>query len=309
MPPVLPPALWTFWVAAFGLIVGSFLNAAIYRLPREGMTLRHPKRSHCPNCGHEIRARENIPLFSWLIQLGRCTACGWRIPWRYPFIELLTAVLFVVALHQAPVGAWGLLAIWCIVLAGLVVATFVDFDFFEIPDEVSLGGVVLAPLASLLVPRLHEATWVAQRLSGGEEVTRLGALGGSLVGILVGGGVLYAIGVAGSKAFGRDAMGFGDVKLLAAGGGFIGPGGALAALLIGTFVASFFGLANMVRFTCLSRRRSRSRGGVKSFGRSLQCGRIAARYLPFGPYLGMGVGIVLLDWSDVARLLRVFIQV
>ena len=108
----------------------------------------------------------------------------------------------------------------------------------------------------------------------------------------------------GSKAFGRDAMGFGDVKLLAAGGAFVGPGGALAALLIGAFVASFFGLANMVRFTCLSRSRARARGGEKALGRSIAVGRIAARYLPFGPYLGIGIGIVLLDWNHVVEVLR-----
>ena len=307
MPPLLSPTFWTVWTAVFGLIVGSFLNAAIYRLPREGMTLAHPRRSHCPKCGHEIRIRENIPVLSWLIQRGRCAACGGGIHWRYPFVELLTAALFVLALHQAPEGAWGLLAVWFAVLAGLVVATFVDFDFFEIPDEVSLGGMVLAPLASLAVPRLHEATWIAQRLSEGVGVDRFGALMGSLAGIAVGGGSLWLIGVLGSRAFGRDAMGFGDVKLLAAGGGFVGPGGALAALLLGAFVASFFGLANLVRFTCLSRRRSRARGGSKRFARSLQSGRVAARYLPFGPYLGMGVGFVLLDWNHVLRLLRVFL--
>ena len=304
MPATLPPYFWTFWIATFGLIVGSFLNAAIYRLPREGMSIGHPKRSHCPSCGHQIRARENIPLISWILLRGRCAGCGVRISWRYPFVEALTAGLFVLALHQAPEGAWGLLGVWCLVLSGLIVATFVDFDFFEIPDEVSIGGMVAAPVAALLVPELHGATWVAQRFSEGESVDRFGALLASLAGILVGGGVLYGIGLVGGKLFGRDAMGFGDVKLLAAGGGFVGPGGALAALLLGAFVASIIGIANMVRFTNLSRRRARSRGTTRSLAKAIATGRIAARYLPFGPYLGMGVGIVLLDWNHVLRLLR-----
>jgi leader peptidase (prepilin peptidase)/N-methyltransferase len=304
MPSEIPPGLLYVWAALFGLIVGSFLNAAIYRLPREGMSIGHPKRSLCPGCGRQIRARENVPVVSWILLRGRCAGCGWRIPWRYPFVELLTGGLFLFAAWWAPAGAWGLALVWWLVLAGLVVATFVDFDFFEIPDEVSIGGMVAGPIASLLVPRLHAGTWIAERLSEGPGVDRFGALFGSLAGMAVGGGVLYAIGVLGSRAFGRDAMGFGDVKLLAAGGAFVGPGGALAALLIGAFVASLFGVANMVRFTCLSRRRARARGGAKPLGRSFAVGRIAARYLPFGPYLGMGIGIVLLDWNHVLGALR-----
>lgn len=304
MPYDIPPGLLLVWATLLGLIVGSFLNAAIYRLPREGMSIGHPKRSLCPGCGRQVRARENIPVISWLLLRGKCAGCGWRIPWRYPFVELLTGGLFLLVAWHAPEGAWGLILVWWIVLAALVVATFVDFDFFEIPDEVSIGGMVLGPIASLLVPRLHEGTWIAQRLSEGDSVDRVGALLGSLAGLAVGGGVLYGIGAVGSRIFGRDAMGFGDVKLLAAGGAFVGPGGALTALLIGAFVASIFGVANMVRFTCLSRRRARSRGAAKPFGRSVAVGRIAARYLPFGPYLGMGVGIVLLDWSHVHGVLR-----
>jgi leader peptidase (prepilin peptidase)/N-methyltransferase len=304
MPFEIPPGLLLAWAALFGLIVGSFLNAAIYRLPREGMSIGHPKRSLCPSCGRQVRARENVPVVSWLLLRGRCAGCGWRIPWRYPFVELLTGALFVFAAWWAPAGAYGLILVWWLVLAGLIVATFVDFDFFEIPDEVSIGGMVVGPIAALLVPELHAHTWIAVRLSEGEGVDRFGALFGALAGMLAGGGVLYAIGALGSRAFGRDAMGFGDVKLLAAGGAFVGPGGALAALLIGAFVASLFGVANMARFTCLSRRRARARGGTKTFGRSFAVGRIAARYLPFGPYLGMGIGIVLLDWNHVLGVLR-----
>jgi leader peptidase (prepilin peptidase)/N-methyltransferase len=292
------------WVFLFGLIVGSFLNAAIYRLPRPGMSLTRPRRSRCPACQREIRARENIPVLSWILLRGRCAGCGWRIPVRYPLVELLTAGLFVLALHRAPPGALGLLLVWLLVLSGLIVATFVDFDFFEIPDEVSIGGIVVAPLASLLVPELHVSTWVAARLSEGPGVDRFGALFASLAGIAVGGGVLLAVGALGKRAFGRDAMGLGDVKLLAAGGGFVGPGGALAALLLGACVASVFGILNMGRFTCLSRRRARARSSRRPWSSSLRVGRLAGRYLPFGPYLGIGIGIVLVDWNHVLEVLR-----
>lgn len=314
MPTTLPPAFWMFWAAAFGLVVGSFLNVAIHRLPREGESIGHPKRSRCPRCKRTLTWRENIPVVSWALQRGRCRGCAQPIPWRYPLVELLTGALWVLALWMAPPDAWALVLVWCLVLSGLVVATFVDFDFFEIPDEISIGGMLLAPLCSLLVPALHADTWLAQELAGPGEGAlaavpgRVDALIGSLAGIAVGGGVLVAIGYFGSKAFGRDAMGFGDVKLLAAGGGFVGPGGALAALLIGAVVASFVGLANFGRFTCFLQRRHRARGAPQPLGASMRAARIAARYLPFGPYLGIGIGIALVDWDDVARLLDLLLS-
>ena len=302
-PAELPPAFWLVTATVVGLVIGSFLNVAIHRLPREGQSLTSPRRSHCPRCGHAISWRENLPVVSWVLQGGRCTACRGRISWRYPLVEALTGGLFALAVWRAPEGAWDLVLVWCLVLAGLVVATFVDFDFFEIPDEVSIGGMVAAPLAALLVPELHGATWLAQQVSEGEGVDRIGALVGSLAGMAVGGGVLVLIGVVGSRLFGRDAMGFGDVKLLAAGGGFVGPGGALVAMMLGTLVASVVGVGNFARYACFLRRRAGARGTRRGFGRSLAAARVAARYLPFGPYLGIGIGIVLLDWNDVDRVL------
>ena len=297
------------WWSAVGLVVGSFLNVAIHRLPLEHESVSYPRRSRCPACRHELTWRENIPVFSWLFLRGRCRWCREPISWRYPLVEILTACLWGFAASLVPVADWPLVVIHNLVLAGLIVATFVDFDCFEIPDEVSIGGIVLAPIAALVTPRLHEATWVAQRFSEGDAgVDRIGALLGSLAVIVVGGGVLVLIGSLGKRLYGRDAMGLGDVKLLAAGGGFIGPGGALVALLIGSLVASVIGVANMVRFLVLSRVRVRRRGGHQSFGRSVQVARAAGRYLPFGPYLGIGIGIVLLAWDDVAVLLSELVR-
>ena len=298
--------------ALCGLCVGSFLNVAIHRLPLENETVSKPRRSRCPNCRTTLGWRENVPVVSWLLLRGRCRHCGWRIPWRYPLVELLTAALFWwVATHGLglpPEGppsftAIGLILVQSTVLAGLVVATFVDFDRFEIPDEISVGGMFLAPLASLCVPELHRATWVAQELSQGPGVDRGGALAGCLAGMLVGGGVIWALGWLGSRLYGRDAMGFGDVKLLAAGGGFVGPGGALVALMLASLVASLVGVGNMLRYALLVRTRARARGGAKSPLHALRVGRIAGRYLPFGPYLALGIGITLVVWNDVAQLL------
>src|SRR6185503_14032531 len=127
-----------------------------------------------------------------------------------------------------------------------------DFDFYEIPDEVSIGGIVLAPLASVLVPELHRYTWLAQRYSEGAEVTR------------VGGGALLAIGWIGARLLGKEAMGLGDVKLLAAAGGFVGPGGALFALVTASFLGAIAGIANVARYQCLLRERARRRGRSRS---------------------------------------------
>jgi leader peptidase (prepilin peptidase)/N-methyltransferase len=299
----LPPALFVVWWSILGLVVGSFLNVVIHRWPLEDETIRHPRRSRCPSCHTELGWKENIPLLSWVVQRGRCKHCSWPIPWRYPLVELLNGCLWGVAAASAP-GAWGLIVVHSIVLAGLVVATFVDFAHFEIPDEVSIGGMVLAPVAALLVPELHQGTWLAQQLGEDGTLDRTSALIACLAGMAVGGGLLLAIGALGKVLFGRDAMGLGDVKLLAAGGGFVGPGGAAVALLLGSLIASLVGLANMIRFACLSRRRVRDRRVTKPFSRSLQTARVAARYIPFGPYLGIGIGIVLLAWNDVSELLR-----
>jgi leader peptidase (prepilin peptidase)/N-methyltransferase len=284
----------------FGLVVGSFLNVVVHRLPLEGESVLKPLRSRCPSCRRELSAWENIPVISWLCLRGRCRTCKWPIPLRYPLVELVNAALWAAAGALAPSNAVAL--VHAVVLSGLVVASAVDFDRFEIPDEVSIGGILLAPLCALLVPELHADTWVAKELTGAGDVDRVGAALGAVAGILVGGGSLLFIGWLGKKLFRRDAMGLGDVKLLAAGGGFVGPGGALAALFLGSVVASLVGVANLGRFFCLSRGRVRARRTSKPLGRSLASARIAGRYLPFGPYLGLGIGIVLLAWKDVARL-------
>ena len=298
----LPLALQLAWAAVFGLVVGSFLNVAIHRLPAEGLSIFRPLRSFCPACEATLSWMENLPVASWMLQGGRCRHCSARISWRYPLVELLTAGLWCLAVWRTPLELWPLLGVHLLVLSGLLVATFVDFDRFEIPDEVSIGGMILAPLLSFLVPSLHVDSWVARELSGGAGLEAWAALVASLAGLAVGAGVLLFIGMLGRAAFGRDAMGLGDVKLLAAGGGFIGPGGALVALVVASVLASIAGGLNIVRFALLSRARARQRGRPAPWSRSLRTGRIAGRYVPFGPYLGMGIGIVLLAWNHVREL-------
>lgn len=293
-----------YW-SVFGLFVGSFLNVAIHRLPLEGETVSKPRRSRCPSCKTTLTWKENVPVLSWLVLRGKCRTCKWPIPWRYPLVELSTACLWGFAAWRTLPEHFDLCLVYTIVLSGLVVATFVDFACFEIPDEVSIGGMVLAPIASLLVPALHAGSPVAAWIDGpgAVEVSRFAALTTCLAGMVVGGGILWLIGKIGSAIYGRDAMGFGDVKLLAAGGGFVGPGAILVALMIGALVASVAGLGNVVRFFVLLRARANARGRRGRIGRSLAVARIAGRYLPFGPYLAVGIGIVLTAWKDVAGLI------
>ncbi|HJP01269.1 MAG TPA: prepilin peptidase [Planctomycetota bacterium] len=298
------PSLWPVLVvwAAFGTFVGSFLNVAIHRYSIEGQSVWFPRRSACPLCGHDLAWFENIPILSWLVLRARCRACEAPISWRYPLVEVLTGALWCLAAASAgPDTALALVRVT--VFSGLIVATFVDLDCFEIPDSVSVGGMVLAPVCALVVPALHADSPIARALSAdASAVGPVGALGASLAGMAVGGGILLGVAWLGNRIFGRDAMGFGDVKLLAAGGGFVGAGGVLLALMVASVLASVAGVVNIARFFYLVRARARDRGGRRGAGKALRVARLAGRYLPFGPYLAAGIGIILLYWNDVLTL-------
>ncbi|MDP6761560.1 MAG: prepilin peptidase [Planctomycetota bacterium] len=296
--PLPAPAIW----AVFGTFVGSFLNVAIHRYGIEGQSVWSPRRSSCPRCGHSLAWYENLPILSWLALRARCRACRAPISWRYPLVEALTGALWwVAATAGGPDSA--VIGVRVAVFSGLIVATFVDLDCFEIPDSVSLGGMALAPVCALLVPALHADSPLARALSDDPSaIGPLGALSASLAGMATGGGVLLAVAWLGSRTFGRDAMGLGDVKLLAAGGGFVGAGGVLLALMVASVLASAAGVANIARFFCLVRSRARARGGRRGAGAALRIARLAGRYLPFGPYLATGIGITLVYWNDVLTL-------
>ncbi len=156
-----------FSVSVFllGATVGSFLNVCIYRLPLD-LSVNEPRRSFCPSCKEQIPWHQNLPLLSWLLLRGRCANCGNRIALRYFFVELLTALLFLAVWRSFP---WQMaIALW-VLSALLIVATFIDFEHFIIPDEVTIGGVAAGLLASFLVPELMatEQRWVALLFSLG----------------------------------------------------------------------------------------------------------------------------------------------
>jgi leader peptidase (prepilin peptidase)/N-methyltransferase len=152
----------------FGAIVGSFLNVCIYRLPRD-LSVNKPRRSFCPSCKKEIAWYQNIPLLSWVVLRGRCANCGARIPFRYFLVELITALLFLAVWRQF---TWELALAYWVFVALLIVATFVDFEHFIIPDEITLGGVGAGLVASAILPQLMstDRRLVSFALSAGAAV-------------------------------------------------------------------------------------------------------------------------------------------
>ncbi len=179
-------AILPVFAAVIGGIVGSFLNACIYRMPR-GIPLNDPRRSFCPACNCAIPWRENVPLFSWVLLRGRCSACGARIPFRYLLVEFLTAALFVLAWTRYGLP---LAPVYWIFLALLIAATFIDIEHFIIPDEITRGGTAAGLLFSILFPQMMQTP------------SRLEAFGFSLAAAAFGYGLLWVIVELGKLAFG-----------------------------------------------------------------------------------------------------------
>ncbi|MBI4600625.1 MAG: prepilin peptidase [Planctomycetes bacterium] len=156
--------VFTVFTALLGAAVGSFLNVCIYRLPREGLSVSRPARSFCPACGSPIRWHDNIPIMSWLLLGARCRDCRAPIPARYVLVELLTALLFAaVALRYLVPGSPGSFVPLAFVavatlVAAAIVGSFIDLELRIIPDEVTVRGMMLAPLAALAAPEVHRLT-------------------------------------------------------------------------------------------------------------------------------------------------------
>ena len=236
-----------------GLAVGSFLNVVIHRLPRAESVVF--PGSHCPACGASLRWFDNVPLLSYLWLRGRCRSCSAAISLRYPAIELVTGALFaVIALRY---GADPMTPVWWAFAAALVAAAAIDFDHRIIPDEISLGGLVVA---LLLVP--------AVRTASGADFPA--ALASSALGAVLGGGLFWLVGFVHARvsaALGREfehwpgegqplptprsldywiwfpGIGFGDVKLLAMIGAVLGPFGVLQTILAASLAGLVLGLA------------------------------------------------------------------
>jgi leader peptidase (prepilin peptidase)/N-methyltransferase len=217
------------YAAVLGLIVGSYLNVLIYRLPL-GISTVFP-RSRCPHCGTAIRAYDNLPVLSFLLLRRRCRQCGARISWRYPAIEAATAALFLACFLrfgislQAPVAA-----LFCALMLAL---TMIDYDHMILPDRLTWPGIALGILLQPFVgwTRLWPGPW--------------GAVAGAVLGSALGAGILLAVWIAWYLWRHEEGMGLGDVKMLAAIGAFLGWKGVLVALFLGALSGAVVGLTLM----------------------------------------------------------------
>ncbi|MEI6633159.1 MAG: prepilin peptidase [Chlamydiota bacterium] len=271
----------SLFVFALGAIVGSFLNVCIHRLPREESIVFPP--SHCPRCRAPVKPYDNVPILSWLVLRGRCRSCGAPISPRYLAVELLTALVFL-GIFFSCAHALGMLVVALILASSLIVVVFVDLEHQIIPDEISLGGIAFGIAASLAYPALHASSVETPFL--GDAVRAAAArlpfipaasarsLVSAALGIAVGGGLFWLIRAVSGKIYGEEAMGFGDVKLMAFFGAILGP----VLVLLTTFFASLIGSVTGLLLIGMKRADLKSK-------------------LPFGPFLCIGAFIAFL-WGE-----------
>lgn len=247
---------WLFLTGSLGMgmVVGSFLNVCIYRLPREE-SLVYPG-SHCPACGAPIKPYDNIPILSYLMLKGRCRSCRQRISFRYPLVEALTGA---VALALAIRYGWSPeTPIFFLLCCSLIVVTFIDLDHQIIPNRITYPGIPLGVGASFLLPQV--------------------SLQDSLLGLAAGGGILWLVAVTFRWLRKKEGMGFGDVKLLAMIGAFLGWKAVVLTLVLSSFVGAIVGYA-----------------ALRLSGRDVQ------EPIPFGPFLALGALVYMLGGEELVN--------
>lgn len=244
-------------VLVFGASVGSFLNVVVYRLPN-GLSLLHPG-SHCPKCKTPLGPTDNVPVLGWLWLRGRCRHCGVAIPMRYPAVEALTMGLY--ALCFVVFGWSGTAVLAVILVTWLLPLALIDLDTFLLPESLTRSALLLGFCSRLAIPPLA-GMWSANAIAASVVFGVMGAV----VGILT----LEAIGWIGRLVLGKEVMGLGDGKLLAAIGMWLGWQQAIVTLFVGC-VLGVCGSAVGMRLN------------KAAFGKPI----------PFGPYLVVG-GLVAL---------------
>lgn len=259
--------------ALAGLLIGSFLNVCIFRLPRDLSVVR--PRSFCPHCEKPVAWFDNIPVLSYVLLKGRCRKCEEPIPLRYPIVELLTAVLFFCSVWM--LGPTITAMKFCVFAAILITLVFSDLEERILPDEFTLGGTAVGVIFAAFVPFTYG---IVRMLLLRVDNPRLVSMGESLLAAVFCGGTLWLVGYLYEKVRHREGLGFGDVKMVAMIGAFLGLQGALMTLIVGSLLGAVVGLC-YIWFT----------------------GKDASTYeLPFGTFLGaaaLGVGFfgeVFLTW-------------
>jgi len=235
---------------ALGAIVGSFLNVCIYRIPA-GKSIIRPS-SHCPGCKHPVRFYDNIPILSYLILGGKCRHCKTKISIQYPIVELLTALAALILFLRYGMS-WTCL-FYFLFTAALIAITFIDLEHQIIPDVITLPGIPFFALAAIFFLKLPYLE--------------------SVLGIVIGGGVLFLIGFGYELIKKREGMGGGDIKLFAMIGGFLGWKSLIFVLLVSSFLGAIIGISVIIY----------KKGDMKYA-------------IPFGPFLSIAA-ISYLFWGD-----------
>ncbi len=236
-----PPILSYIMVAVFGLVLGSFLNVCIVRLPRK-LSILAP-RSHCPLCEHPIRWFDNIPLVSYLLLRGRCRDCHARISPQYAVVEALTAILLVATFRRFGLSPEFVKCSALVMM--LIVLIFTDLRQRRIPHAVTVFGISLGVVLSFFIPVDNRPlAWLAERMGLFLSETVSSVLG-AIAGAVTGGGLFYAVGEAFYILGGRqkEYLGFGDVMLMLMVGTFLGPPLTLLTILLGSLGGSIVALS------------------------------------------------------------------
>jgi len=277
-------------IFALGLAFGSFLNVCIYRLPL-GKSVVTP-RSACPHCGKGIPLYYNLPVLSWLVLRGKCSECKEPISLRYLVVELLTGMLFLGCYSHFGLS---LAMLKCIILGYLLLGLIcTDAETKLLPDALTLPGLALGIVFSLLVPVNDLATRIMPGLMSlpvsGEVSWRLWSLADSALGALVGASFLYGAAAIYLRTRGVEGMGFGDVKLMAMIGAFLGTRLTVLTIFAASLSGSLFGVSTVVAVWVKRTRRNAARGtsSLEARRRAWQSARMALRYyeMPFGVFLG-----------------------
>jgi leader peptidase (prepilin peptidase)/N-methyltransferase len=250
---VTPEAALPWQAAAMGLLIGSFLNVCIFRLP-EGLSIVRPP-SRCRRCGHRLAWFENIPVVSYVVLRGRCRTCGDSISWQYPLIEIVTCAVFVAAAVKFDLS-WLLLS-RLVFASAMIVLFMIDLEHRLLPNVITLPGIVAGFLFSLLA----EPGWLS-----------------SLIGMVVGGGVLLGVAWVYERVRHEQGLGMGDVKMLAMIGAFLGWQLMLLTLVFASLLGSVVGVGLIVS----------RRGDLKSA-------------LPFGTFLAVAAIIACFAGEPIVR--------
>jgi leader peptidase (prepilin peptidase)/N-methyltransferase len=260
-------------VFILGAVVGSFLNVCIYRIPR-GLSIILPS-SRCPSCNSPIELWNNIPILSYFFLGGKCKYCKSRISIRYPLVESLNALIYVFVLWRLGYessGSFIYIPVYFAFVSSLIVITFIDLEFQIIPNRITLPGIIVSLIfGSTVLPDPFSRSYLLKMTSGTGAFT-------SLTGIILGGGLFYLIALIGEVIFKKEAMGGGDIKMMAMIGGVLGWKGVILTTFLGSLIGSIVGISLII---------------LK--------GKEWGSRIPFGPYLAVGALVNILSGQEIVR--------